>query len=142
MLVVAITCLFSLSIVIAQEAPSTEESKGGNGTSIEGVWKGKVKGRKNRTFSAHIGIMKVGEVYKVRGTSTHKNSKITWYGEGTLNGNTLEYTYRVRNSNIRGKAILQLSADGKVLSGTFNEGSRKGSEKWQKTSDMKKEIKE
>ncbi len=102
--------------------------------SVEGVWQGQIKGRHNRDFTADIGIKKVGDVYIIRGVS--KDKRISWYGKGTFNGGTLEYTYKVRRSIIRGKGTLTLSKDKKMkLTGEFEEGvsiQRKGSETWTK----------
>ncbi len=120
---IAITTIYVIPDGFSQDADS-----------VEGVWRGLIKGRKSRDFTADIGVRKVGDFYIIRGIS--KDKKISWYGKGTFNGGTLEYTYKVRRSSIQGKATLTITKDKKMkLAGEFEEGvstMRKGNETWTK----------
>ncbi len=122
--------------LFSQKSEDSQKSTG-----IVGVWKGKINRRHYKTFEASIGIRKVANVYEIRGVS--KDQRIIWFGKGTLNGNILEYTYRIRNTGVIGKSTLTLSNDGTKLAGKFEEGAtgrkRRGTEEWNKIVDFSKE---
>ncbi|MDH5680773.1 MAG: hypothetical protein OEZ36_04235 [Spirochaetota bacterium] len=110
-LVISVMALLSVTFM--------SEIKAAESKDVEGSWTALVRGRNNKSFSAHVGIKKVGKIYQVKGVSNDR--RIIWYGEGNFSGGTFTYTYRVRFSPVKGKGTLKLSADGKTLSGQFEE---------------------
>jgi len=119
------------------------EAKAAEPKDVEGSWTATVNGRNNKSFAAHVGIKKVGKTYQIKGVSNDR--RFIWYGEGNFSGGTFTYTYHVRFSVVKGKATLKLSADGKTLSGQFEEtGGRRvskeakpatGTESWTRFAD-------